>query len=411
MHELHMSFSRTDASQPAALGMVRQLRALVELEIKDSTYEVGSNPVQWPSFIPPSLRALCISVFHSQPVQGSLLGALPGMLVASGARLDRLKVVTSSGLQSFGDELFHVAQALRCCATTLNDFRYSTGFHPLDVENGTNDPSGQFARMRVQCADLMTSLASCRELQLLVLLIFMVEPLFPPGTAFGRLTHLEMADHEREHPPGAGVMGLWELMASGGLPALTKLRLSLEGRWGAVEQVRTRVAPAFEAVASTLAHLHLERIGSKEWLDGEVDVGYELGKAVGKLRRLKDLWVGLTVDGRVYQAIARGFTASGGDNPLPLLWRVGVSCAVEEADADLPTSLLLPSVRVFSTECDDKPLLIACAVRQAGYEHILALDSLNKTDTTVRAVVEPCTIGEVYSFVHCHSSWTQELGD
>jgi hypothetical protein len=53
-----------------------------------------------------------------------------------------------------------------------------------------------------------------------------VEPLFPPGTAFARLTHLEIGDYEREHPPDAGVMGLWELMASGGLPALAKLKVS-----------------------------------------------------------------------------------------------------------------------------------------------------------------------------------------
>jgi hypothetical protein len=51
-------------------------------------------------------------------------------------------------------------------------------------------------------------------------------------------------------------------------------------------------------------------------------VGYELGVAVGKLRRLKDLALDLSEDGRAYHAVAQGLAASGGDRPLPLLWRV-----------------------------------------------------------------------------------------
>jgi hypothetical protein len=31
-------------------------------------------------------------------------------------------------------------------------------------------------------------------------------------------------------------MGLWELMASGGLPALAKLSVRLEGQWGSVRR-------------------------------------------------------------------------------------------------------------------------------------------------------------------------------
>jgi hypothetical protein len=77
-----------------------------------------------------------------------------------------------------------------------------------------------------------------------------------------------------------------------------------------------------------------------------VDVGYELGVAVGKLRRLKDLALGLSEDGHFYHAFAQGLAASGGDRPLPLLWRVWVSSEVK-TNADLLASLLLPSVRVF----------------------------------------------------------------
>jgi hypothetical protein len=153
-------------------------------------------------------------------------------------------------------------------------------------------------------------------------------------------------------------------MASGGLPALAKLKVTLDGGCGGVEGVRTRVVPGLEAVAGTLTHLHLGRFD-------EVEVGYELGVAVGKLPRLKDLALALSEDGRAYPAFAQGLAASGGDRPLPLLWRVRVMTQVT-AHADLLASLLLPSVRVFVT-CHDfsgqGALLTACALRQAGYKH------------------------------------------
>jgi hypothetical protein len=93
----------------------------------------------------------------------------------------------------------------------------------------------------------------------------------------------------------AGVVGLWELMASGGLPALAKLNVRSERCWGAMNEVRTRVAPAFE------------------------DVGYELGVAVGKLRRLKDLATGLFKTAGPNHALVQGLAASAGERPLPLL--------------------------------------------------------------------------------------------
>jgi hypothetical protein len=85
-------------------------------------------------------------------------------------------------------------------------------------------------------------------------------------------------------------------MASGGLPALAKLSVRFRAEWGGAEEVRTRVAPAFEAVAGTLTHLHLEmhKCDTRGRSD-EVDVGYELGVAIGKLRRLKDLALDLSL--------------------------------------------------------------------------------------------------------------------
>jgi hypothetical protein len=127
----------------------------------------------------------------------------------------------------------------------------------------------------------------------------------------------------------------------------------------------------------------------------EVDTGYELGGAVGKLRRLKDLALMLSKDGRVYQALRQGLAASGGDYPLPLLWRVGVFSAVQ-ANADLLTSLILPSVRVFTSCCSDSraALLRACALRQVGYKHILIPGGQSVyLERFTRAIV-PCTVGD-----------------
>jgi hypothetical protein len=224
--------------------------------------------------------------------------------------------------------------------------------------------------LRVHWAELLAGVSACRELEVLVLPRIEVEPLFPPGTAFGRLTHLDICDYEREHSPDAGVVGLWELMASGGLPALAKLRVRLEGRWGGLEEVRTRVVPAFEAVAGTLRRLQLENEAEGKSLLSEEGLLYEWGLAVGKLRRLNNLSLDLG-DGWAYLAVAQGLAVSGGDRPLPLLWRVEVASYLD-ANADLLASLLLPSVWVFvSSYLGDgrATLLVACALRQAGFKH------------------------------------------
>jgi hypothetical protein len=198
---------------------------------------------------------------------------------------------------------------------------------------------------------VLAGVSACRELEVLVLPETELEPLFPPGTAFDRLTHLETCDHNRVYPAGAGTVGLWELVASGGLPALAKLSVRPQGSWLSLEEVRTRVAPALDAVAGTLTHLRLQKAGETNFSDsrsGEVDLGFELGVAVGKLRRLKDLALDLFGDGRAYHATVQGLASSGGDCPLPLLWRVGIFSVVR-SNPDTVASLLLPSVRVFSS--------------------------------------------------------------
>jgi hypothetical protein len=287
----------------------------------------------------------------------------------------------------------HVAQALRCCSPTLKAFELGRS----GTINATGRPSDVRSEwLRAQWADVMASVSTCCELEVLVLQPIEVETLFPPGTALARLTQLEICDYEQENPPAvAEGTGLWELMASGGLPALAKLKVMVTGRWGRVQEVRTRVAPALEAVAGTLTRLNLSKIAGRDNL-GRImthkeGAWYEVGMAVGKLRRLKDLALGLSDDGRAYHAVTQGLAASGGDRPLPLLWQVEVTLSVG-ASADLLASLLLPTVRVFvSDHCKDQAtVLLACALRQAGYKHTWApkLTCSDKVLETVRVLTQ-----------------------
>jgi hypothetical protein len=382
---------------------VRQLPALATLELK-----VDDNVPpckEWPPFIPPTLKALRIHV-DQMPSTQRLLRVLPGMLEAGGSRLERLEVKLPYIFENIGGGLVQVAQALHCCSPTLKAFHLSTEDDMLSVDPFNEKPvdfGEQVERMRVQWGQLLAGVSACRELQVLVLPAYAeVEPLLPARTAFRRLTHLKICYFRREHLPDAGVMTLWELMASGGLPALAKLSMSLE-EWGDSGPVRTRVAPALEAVAGTLTQLDVGvwyKAGSGE----EVDAAYELGVAVGKLRRLNDLALGLgsPEDGRAYHAFAQGLAASGAERPLPLLWRVRASSRVTN-NSDLLASLLLPSVRVFvspfyryrqSVPCIDRAtLLTACALRQVGYKHTWAVECWDEVLRDAVQAIAQCRRG------------------
>jgi hypothetical protein len=389
---------------------VRQLPALTSLDVSvdEDPFNFGHEH-QWLPFIPPALKALFMTVTVGFAAE-RLLPLFPGMLEASGARLERLQMYIPCEYEGVDDVILaHMAKILHCCSPTLEGFYLGTGLGWFSFDEKEQDHA---ERVGVMWADVLAGVLSCRELQVLVLPPIRIEPSFPPGTAFARLTHLEISDYEREHPPDAGVMGLWELVASGGLPALTKLSLMLVGRWGGVEEVRSRVVPAFEAVAGTLTHLYLVKPVYGEWSSDEVDVGYEWGVAVGKLRRLKDLALDLSQDGRAYQGMAQGLAASGGDPPLPLLWRLRVFSFVN-ANTDLLPCLLLPSVRVFGTvfACNlQVGLLIVCALREAGYQHTLIGDQFaKKLLSDVVRVVAPCTrLGDT---IVGHPGWCRIVDD
>jgi hypothetical protein len=214
--ELHLAVGQTEEAELATLGLVQQLPSLTTLELELPVTEVDQDaPVQWPPFTPPNLTALRtqMRLCECPTANKSLLCGLPCALGASGARLERLEVKFPTDFKHVGDGLVHVAQALRCCSAKLERFVPLTSeSESLQVGEGAED--GDFEtrieRLRVQWADVLAGVSACRELQVLVL----------PYTdaTFHRLTHLEILAYER----GPGVVGLWELVASGGLPALAK---------------------------------------------------------------------------------------------------------------------------------------------------------------------------------------------
>jgi hypothetical protein len=389
--------------QLAALSLVRQLPALAKLELCVKAAGDDVNPLLWPPFISRSLKALRLDLegFWGLRASESLMRALPGTLGASGATLDRLQVLLPSRFDHLGDGLIHLAKALRCCSPTLKDFRLSTTSEDAlcDLDTSLHNTVNDAGRLYDHWTELLAGVSACRELQVLVLRAVMVESVFPSSTAFDRLTHLEINESERERPPEAGRLGLLELMASGRLPALAKLSVEVGWwRWGA-EEVRTRVAPAFEAVAGTLTHLFLITADTDGLVWNE-DAAYELGVALGRLRRLQDLALGLFEEGPLYRAVAQGLAVSGGDRPLPLLWRMTVASYCV-GDPELVVCLLLPSVRVFITKYANpqSAVLTACAVRQAGYKHTWGMWCPRWNDTErrrseirgpVRSIVRGC---------------------
>jgi hypothetical protein len=197
MHELQLIYDASDVksveAQLSALGLVRQLPALVKLEI--CVFGASEDPPRWPPFVPPALKALHIAL-QQLITDESFLRAVPGMLEGSGAKLERLEVeCTCTSEEQVGEGLVYLAQALHCCSPTLKGFFLKTAELRQSVS---------------QWADFLVGVSACGELQMLVLPHTKVEPLFPPGTVFVRLVHLEISDSERERQPDAGVMGLWE---------------------------------------------------------------------------------------------------------------------------------------------------------------------------------------------------------
>jgi hypothetical protein len=199
MHELRLTVDRRGdhaevVPQLAALGLVRRLPALATLHLEIRAPD-DEEPVRYPPFIPPSLKALVIDVTSGGLRSDLLFRALPGMLEASGAALERLEVRIFLAFEWLGDGLVHLAQTLRCCSRTLKGFHLVAEEDIITIDDKADDYEDQVERLRVQWAELLAGVSACRELENLELPTYIaVEPLFPPGIAFARLTHLEIGD-------------------------------------------------------------------------------------------------------------------------------------------------------------------------------------------------------------------------
>jgi hypothetical protein len=90
-------------SQLEALMLVGKLPALSTLEVR--VIGEDDEPVKWPNFTPPSLKALTVDVTRvlDSLATESLLPALPDVLEASGARLDRLEIGIPVNFTDIGD--------------------------------------------------------------------------------------------------------------------------------------------------------------------------------------------------------------------------------------------------------------------------------------------------------------------
>jgi hypothetical protein len=175
---------------------------------------------------------------------------------------------------------------------------------------------------------------------------------------------------------------VWDIMAKGRLPALASFSAdfypeSVRG-WGdgyGARKVGRRLRRAFEAVAGTLRRLTL-RAGSG-YQEDELPAGaaYELGAAIGKLRRLRYLDLNLFRHGRQYSALGRGMAASGG---CPELFEVVVGGVTEAVDwLTFEPSMIGPSVRglrISACTTDDEALLLCCGFVERGYRCRLEMD-------------------------------------
>jgi hypothetical protein len=341
----------------AALGHLQNLSHLSCLRL---SCEGGALEATLPPFIPPSLRRLKFDfLFAAFPE--AWLCELPPMLEASGASLESLELLAIEELTADGGDA--LAQVLRACATTLKTFS-------LDASEA--QPGSRY---------LVPGLTSCCDtLEVLDCPWAIFSALRATCPSFPRLTKLTLGGGADEDIDLASPA--WDIMANGRLPALATIKIivhhgfilgaRVEGD-EATEGTR-RLSRACEAVAGTLTRLTLSNIEGCEWPAGAC---YGLGAAIGKLRRLKYLYLQLFPDGRGYQALGRGMAASGG---CPDLFEVRVDGP--ETNLDLLTfepSLIVPSVRRLTildnwgTE-QDKVLMLCCGLVQMGYKYHLWLD-------------------------------------
>jgi hypothetical protein len=346
------------AEQVAALQHLRHLPQLRRLEV----FFRGAQIAVFPPFIPPALRSLYLyDEDEDNASVKSLLQALPRMLRASGAGLEEIDLICPEHLSA--EDGAALGQVLRTCSVTLKTVMLHGPLEGLSS-----------ACLRELVPGLVSCCATLKVLHC-HWTVFSALPATCP--AFPRLNELSLEGGEDDAINLASPA--WDIVANGRLPALATLDISSEGDFflsygegeGASEGAG-RLARAFEAVGGTLRRFHLTRYGGDTIQTYEGS--YELGAAVGKLRRLRYLQLSLCRDGGGYHPLGRGLAASGG---CPELFHVEVKALRNRDLLTCEPSLILPSVRDLSIIGygleEEEALLLCCGLVQVGYKHLLRI--------------------------------------
>jgi hypothetical protein len=265
----------------AALEPLRHLLHLRRLRLEVTLEAPG---VALPNFIPSSLKTLEL---HMDRDPGALLRGLPSMLQASGASLEEIVLGYMGEWDAECDAA--LGQVLQACSSTLRTLKLYSIESPQDMLPGL-----------LSCCDTLEVLRCPWH-------VFSALPATCP--TFPRLKVLLL----KGWPDKGGVdLGspAWDIVADGRLPALATLDIREPDKilWEQGE-AGGRWACALEAVGGTLRRLTL----AAAWGGPDLPAGarYELGVAIGKLRRLRYLHLNIFRDGRDYMAVGRGVAASG----------------------------------------------------------------------------------------------------
>jgi hypothetical protein len=353
----------THPEQVSAFDHLRQLRHLRSLWLSSR----GALGPAFPPFPPPSLKALTLEIDDAATIE-SLLDQLPSALRTRGTRLEEIDVRTSpfipGGLRAeCGDAL---AEVLCACSSTLKIFRVKNLL--LRVPGPTRIPP------------LTPGLFSCcPTLEVLHCPWDAFSALPATCPTFPRLTELVLSGGPGEDIDGT--LTVWDIMASGRLPALATLVISRVHRawwedWTGVDSAGP-MAGAFEAVGRTLKKLAFS--GSCGGY-GLLPAGacYELGAAIGKLRRFRFPDIDLLNNGRDYHAVGRGVAASGG---CPELFELRLDRVDKNLDLlACEPSLIVPSVRVpdfVGCGTEEEALVFCCGLVQMGHKRVFTEERLH----------------------------------
>jgi hypothetical protein len=368
LEEVEVGIKMDDEEQVAALEHLRRLPHLRSLRLR---WFRGDPGAALPPFIPPSLKTLELSHLYVASLK-SLLRQLPSMLRASGANLEEFRLEL---LQDLPAECAALAQVLRACSSTLKT-----------VWLRDSDCSHMGPACIRELAPALISCCATLEYVHCPWALFSALPATVPS--FTRLTRLELWGSEAKGPVDP-TSSVWDIMANGRLPALKTLdirKIQLT-RWEE-GQGGSRMARAFEAVTGTLRKLDLVAIS---WDALPVGASYEVGAAIGKLRRLRYLFPDLFVDGRDYHAMGRGMAASGG---CPDLFELIVQWTTKNVDwLTHEPGLVVPSVRNLSIagRCtEEEALLFCCGLAQAGYQHQVTVALCDHDDQELPDAMVAC---------------------